>query len=224
MGARRQDKSRTTRAQHKLGWHCKGKFHLTLTNIALFKAALEALNGLDLFGPQGGSNSTIHCLMDESQKCNTVLENMLPRESYSKETDAALLGIISYPAFAVTDEAIIEKTRSTVLSKLLGRCVFIFGSTCGTIPVDYTVCVFSHFSYGCIRFLRDGYKTAREDANRLHYEPWELRMFDGIECEWPLFFTYLVLGACFDGDFAIAQKYMDQLDQIVLRRVCHLSL
>lgn len=64
--------------------------------------------------------------MDECQKCNTVLENMLPRESYSKEADAALLGIISYPAFAVTDEALIEKTRNTVLSKLLGRFV-VFG-------------------------------------------------------------------------------------------------
>ena len=25
------------------------------------------------------------------------------------------------------------------------------------------------------RFLRDGYKTAKEDPTRLHYEPWELR-------------------------------------------------
>ncbi|VDM16523.1 unnamed protein product [Hydatigera taeniaeformis] len=167
---------------------------LNTSSVGLAKAALESLNGLDLFGPQGGANSTIHCLMDECQKCNTVLENMLPRESYSKETDAALLGIISYPGFAVTDEALIEKTRNTVLSKLLG-------------------------SYGCIRFLRDGYKTAREDPSRLHYEPWELRMFDGIECQWPLFFTYLVIGACFDNNFDLAKKYMDQLDQIVLRRV-----
>uniref|UniRef100_A0A5K3EH76 Phosphorylase b kinase regulatory subunit n=1 Tax=Mesocestoides corti TaxID=53468 RepID=A0A5K3EH76_MESCO len=166
---------------------------LNSSSVGLAKAALESLNGLDLFGPQGGVSSTIHCLMDESQKCNTVLENMLPRESYSKETDAALLGIISYPGFAVADEAIIEQTRNTILSKLLG-------------------------SYGCIRFLRDGYKTAREDPSRLHYEPWELRIFDGIECQWPLFFTYLVLGACFDGNFELAKKYMDQLEQIVLRR------
>ncbi|KAM7541396.1 hypothetical protein Aperf_G00000041995 [Anoplocephala perfoliata] len=166
---------------------------LNTSSVGLAKAALESLNGLDLFGPQGGANSTIHCLMDESQKCNTVLENMLPRESYSKETDSALLGIISYPAFAVNDEAIIERTRNTILSKLLG-------------------------SYGCIRFLRDGYKTAREDPNRLYYDPWELRMFDGIECQWPLFFTYLVIGACFDDNFDLAKKYMDQLEQIVLRR------
>ncbi|BHF57834.1 Phosphorylase b kinase regulatory subunit alpha [Sparganum proliferum] len=166
-------------------------------SVRLAKAALESLNGLDLFGPQGGSNSTIHVLLDESQQCNTVLENMLPRESHSKETDAALLGIISYPAFAVNDRHIIEKTRSTVLSKLLG-------------------------SYGCIRFMRDGYRTALEDSRRLHYEPWELRMFEGIECEWPLFFPYLILGACFDGDRPTAQRYLDQLEQVVLRRkMCH---
>uniref|UniRef100_A0A5K3EIZ4 Phosphorylase b kinase regulatory subunit n=1 Tax=Mesocestoides corti TaxID=53468 RepID=A0A5K3EIZ4_MESCO len=146
--------------------------------------------------------------MDESQKCNTVLENMLPRESYSKETDAALLGIISYPGFAVADEAIIEQTRNTILSKLLGRYDLS----------EHFRLTKSYFSYGCIRFLRDGYKTAREDPSRLHYEPWELRIFDGIECQWPLFFTYLVLGACFDGNFELAKKYMDQLEQIVLRR------
>ncbi|KAL7063220.1 hypothetical protein AAHC03_01810 [Spirometra sp. Aus1] len=174
-----------------------GRTELNTSSVGLAKAALESLNGLDLFGPQGGSNSTIHVLLDESQQCNTVLENMLPRESHSKETDAALLGIISYPAFAVNDRHIIEKTRSTVLSKLLG-------------------------SYGCIRFMRDGYRTALEDSRRLHYEPWELRMFEGIECEWPLFFPYLILGACFDGDRSTAQRYLDQLEQVVLRRkMCH---
>ena len=47
------------------------------------------------------------------------------------------------------------------------------------------------------RFLRDGYKTAIEDPTRLHYEPWELRLFENIECEWPLFFCYLVINYCF---------------------------
>ena len=47
------------------------------------------------------------------------------------------------------------------------------------------------------RFLRDGYRTAIEDPTRLHYEPWELRLFENIECEWPLFFCYLVINYCF---------------------------
>jgi len=35
-----------------------------------------------------------------------------------QETDAGLLSIISYPAFAVDDPELIEKTRETLLEKL----------------------------------------------------------------------------------------------------------
>ena len=36
------------------------------------------------------SFSVIHVMPDEIQKCRAVLQSMLPRESMSKETDAAL--------------------------------------------------------------------------------------------------------------------------------------
>ena len=36
---------------------------------------------------------------------------------------------------------------------------------------------------------------------RLHYEPWELRLFENIECEWPLFFCYLIINYCFQVTF-----------------------
>ena len=49
--------------------------------------------------------------------------------------------VIGYPAFAVEKPHIIEKTMEVVMSKL-------------------------HREYGCIRFLRDGYKTPREDSSR----------------------------------------------------------
>ena len=62
---------------------------------------------------------------------------MLPRESNSKEVDSSLLSVISFPAFAVDDPQLIKITRSTIQNKLQGR-------------------------YGCKRFLRDGYKTAKE--------------------------------------------------------------
>lgn len=71
-----------------------------------------------------------------------VLQSMLPRESYSKEVDAGLLSIIGYPAFAVEDANLISVTRATILNKLQGR-------------------------YGCRRFLRDGYKSAREVCETL---------------------------------------------------------
>lgn len=66
-----------------------------------------------------------------------MLQSMLPRESSSKELDSGLLAVISFPAFAVDDPALIHLTRNAIISKLLGK-------------------------YGCKRFLRDGYKTAKE--------------------------------------------------------------
>lgn len=38
------------------------------------KAALEAMNELDLFGARGGPSSIIHVLADEAQKCQAVLQ------------------------------------------------------------------------------------------------------------------------------------------------------
>lgn len=49
----------------------------------------------------------------------------------------ALLSVISYPAFAVEEQSLIQLTRETIIDTLLGR-------------------------YGCRRFLRDGYKTPLE--------------------------------------------------------------
>ncbi|XP_045533875.1 probable phosphorylase b kinase regulatory subunit alpha isoform X5 [Papilio machaon] len=166
---------------------------LNASSIGMAKAALEAMNELDLFGARGGPSSVIHVLADEAQKCQAVLQSMLPRESNSKELDSGLLSIISYPAFAVDDPQLISKTRDTIVNKLQGK-------------------------YGCKRFLRDGHKTPREDPNRLYYEPWELRMFENIECEWPLFFCYLILDYCFQGDKNNVAEYMQKLEKIMIRK------
>ncbi|KAM3967947.1 putative phosphorylase b kinase regulatory subunit alpha [Aphomia sociella] len=166
---------------------------LNASSIGMAKAALEAMNELDLFGARGGPSSVIHVLADEAQKCQAVLQSMLPRESNSKELDSGLLSIISYPAFAVDDPQLIAKTRDTIVTKLQGK-------------------------YGCKRFLRDGHKTPREDPNRLYYEPWELRMFENIECEWPLFYCYLILDYCFQGDKSNISDYIHKLEKIMIRK------
>ncbi|XP_066948048.1 probable phosphorylase b kinase regulatory subunit alpha isoform X12 [Macrobrachium rosenbergii] len=162
---------------------------LNASSIGLAKAALEAMNELDLFGARGGPASVIHVLADEAQKCQAVLQSMLPRESNSKEVDSGLLSVIGFPAFAVDDPLLIRSTKATIVDKLQGK-------------------------YGCKRFLRDGYKTAKEDANRLYYEPWELKVFEKIECEWPLFFCYLVLYYCFQGDEEGVKQYSEKLEEL----------
>ncbi len=110
---------------------------LNASSIGMAKAALEAIDELDLFGARGGPSSVIHVMADEVQKCRAVLQSMLPRESLSKETDAALLTVIGFPAFAVESPDVIKRTCDEVITKLGGR-------------------------YGCKRFLRDGYKNPRE--------------------------------------------------------------
>ncbi|PSN48873.1 putative phosphorylase b kinase regulatory subunit alpha [Blattella germanica] len=165
---------------------------LNASSIGMAKAALEAMNELDLFGARGGPSSIIHVLADEAQKCQAVLQSMLPRESSSKELDSGLLSVISFPAFAVDDPQLIQLTRTAIVSKLQGR-------------------------YGCKRFLRDGHKTPKEDPNRLYYEPWELRMFENIECEWPLFFCYLIMDYCFQGNKNAVVEYTEALEEIMIR-------
>ncbi|KAL5012659.1 hypothetical protein ScPMuIL_011210 [Solemya velum] len=165
---------------------------LNSSSIGMAKAALEAINELDLFGSRGGPASVVHVLPDEAQQCQAILHSMLPKESSSKETDAGLITVISFPAFAVDDVEVIEETREFLIEKLEGN-------------------------YGLIRFLRDGYKTAREDPNRLHYEPWELQAFEKIECQWPMFFAYFMLDGIFNGHKEQTQKYRKKLESVLIK-------
>ncbi|NDJ16118.1 glycoside hydrolase family 15 protein [Myxacorys almedinensis] len=170
-----------------------GNPELNGSSVGMAKAALEALNGLNLYGVHGDLSSVIHVLPDEIARCRVTLDSLLPRESSSKEVDAALLSAIGFPAFAIEDTQLVDRTRNKIINLLQGK-------------------------YGCKRFLRDGHQAVLEDGTRLHYEPWELKQFEHIECEWPLFFTYLALDGIFRGDRAQAQHYLDRLAQITVHR------
>ncbi|WP_071191376.1 glycoside hydrolase family 15 protein [Trichormus sp. NMC-1] len=168
-----------------------GSAELNASSVGMAKAALEAINGLNLFGIHGSQTSVIHVLPDEIARARITLESLLPRESGSKEVDAALLSIISYPAFAVEDVQLRERTFNKIITKLAGK-------------------------YGCKRFLRDGHQTVLEDTQRLHYEPGELKQFEDIECEWPLFFTYLVLDGIFRGEQEQVKQYQQLLESLLV--------
>lgn len=168
-----------------------GKPELNVSSVGMAKAALEAMDGLNLFGIRGGQAAVVHVLPDEIARARITLESLLPRESASKEVDASVLSIISYPAFAIEDEDLVARTQQKIVDKLQGR-------------------------YGCKRFLRDGHQTAIEDTHRLHYEPEELQQFEHIECEWPLFFTYLYLDALFHKDAEAIAFYRQRLETIAV--------
>ncbi|WP_256995608.1 glycoside hydrolase family 15 protein [Halomicronema hongdechloris] len=170
-----------------------GRPELNASSVGMAKAALEAMQGLNLFGVRGGQSAVVHVLPDEIARARITLESLLPRESGSKEVDAALLSILGFPAFAMGDANVIELTRAKIIDKLEGN-------------------------YGCKRFLRDGHQTVIEDTTRLHYEPEELQQFEHIECEWPLFFAYLWLEALFRGETETARVYETRLQALAVER------
>lgn len=48
------------------------------------KAALEAINGCNLFGDKGASWSVVYVDIDAHNRNRSIFETMLPRESSSK--------------------------------------------------------------------------------------------------------------------------------------------
>lgn len=171
----------------------QGRVELNASSLGMAKAALEALSGFNLFGARGGQASVVHVSPDNIAQSDITLKSMLPRESNTKETDAALLSIVGYPGYAVSNRKLAEITRATVVDKLEG-------------------------AYGLKRFLLDGHQTVLEDEHRLHYEEQELKQFEGIESEWPLFFTYLYLDALMRRDTRTALDYRNKLDRVLVTR------
>ncbi|KAM9374208.1 phosphorylase b kinase regulatory subunit beta isoform 2-T2 [Phaethornis superciliosus] len=167
-----------------------GSPELHSSSVGLAKAALEAINGFNLFGNQGCSWSVIFVDFDAHNRNRQTLCSLLPRESRSHNTDAALLPCLSYPAFALDDEVLFSQTLDKIIRKLKGK-------------------------YGFKRFLRDGYRTALEDRTRRYYKPAEIKLFDGIECEFPLFFIFMIIDGVFRGNPEQVKAYQDLLDPLL---------
>ena len=165
-----------------------GQAELNCSSIGMVTAALEAINGLDLFGSRGGPKSVIHVLPDEISRNYTTLQSFLPRESDSKEVDAGVLAIIGFPAFAAGSPQIIESQSSLSFDQLTG---FDLNSQLCPLPPPETreeLKLKLEGPYGFKRFLLDGHQTVVEDVSRLYYQPHELRVFRGIGLSSPLGF------------------------------------
>ena len=68
-----------------------------------------------------------------------------------QNTDVSLLPTVGWPAFALHDETLVNRTKNKIIRKLKGK-------------------------YGFKRFLRDGYRTEVEDRNRKYYKPAEIKV------------------------------------------------
>ena len=133
-----------------------GRTEINASSVGMAKAALQALDGFNLYGPHASKRGQIHVIADAISLARTTLTSLLPRESLSKEVDSALLSIIGFPAFAVGKETLATQTRDAILTKLGGN-------------------------YGCKRFLLDGHQTVLEESSRIYYEQTELGKFENIE-------------------------------------------
>ena len=159
------------------------------SSIGMVKAALEALEGIDLLGPHGDGTYCLTIPQDAIVRLRRALRSLLPRESPSKEADSACLSVIGYPAWAVDDQELVDRTRAKIRQDLGG-------------------------AYGYKRFRRDGHQTVIEDVSRLHYEPEELAEFVHIECEWPLFLAYELLTACCEERWEEARSWRRRLAEL----------
>ena len=101
------------------------------------KAALEAVNGFNLYGELGRGSpcSIVYVDIDAHNRNRSIFETLVPRESSSKSTDAGLIPTISFPAFATHDQGFYRSTKQKVMETLEGH-------------------------YGFKRHLRDSYGTA----------------------------------------------------------------
>uniref|UniRef100_A0A672ZR99 Phosphorylase b kinase regulatory subunit n=1 Tax=Sphaeramia orbicularis TaxID=375764 RepID=A0A672ZR99_9TELE len=117
--------------------HNNGSTELHSRSVQIFQYALNVLNKCTL----RRGDASFHSLFEETVVSLLFLQN----------TDAALLPTISYPAFAVDDDALYSQTLDKIVRKLRGK-------------------------YGFKRFLRDGYRTPNEDKNRRYYKPAEMKV------------------------------------------------
>lgn len=161
------------------------------SSIGLVKAALEAAQGLDLYGPEGDGSALLWVPPDAIVRLRRALEGLLPRESASKEVDSACLTTVAYPAWAIDRADLRQRTLDVIRRQLAG-------------------------SYGYARFRRDGHQTVLEDSSRLHYEPEELACFESIECQWPLFLAFELISACMEERWEEARAFQQRLTALAL--------
>lgn len=160
------------------------------SSIGMAKSALEAINGCNLFGEKGASWSVVYVDIDAHNRNRSIFETMLPRESSSKGIDASLLPTLSFPAFASHEDRLVDLTKSNVVKRLRGK-------------------------KGFKRFNRDGYLSRLEDKTRRYYNKGEIKDFEGTECEWPIFFAFMIIDAVFKNNTEQIEEYQTELRRCI---------
>ena len=103
-----------------------GTCEVHASSIGMAKAALEAVNGFNLYGEfgRGSACSIVYVDIDAHNRNRNIFETLVPRESSSKGTDAGLIPTISFPAFATHDQSFYKSTKQKVIETLEGHYGF----------------------------------------------------------------------------------------------------
>ncbi|KAI3381093.1 hypothetical protein SNEBB_002934 [Seison nebaliae] len=116
-------------------WLEGGEGELHASCVAAAKAALETIDGFDLYGrnasataassssltDERSATSNIYVDIDAQNRNRSTLETLLPRETSSIETDASLLFVLRYPMYAVqTNMNLIDTTIKKAEDRLKG--------------------------------------------------------------------------------------------------------
>ena len=163
-----------------------GTPEVSASSIGMAKAALEAVNGFNVFGERGSNYSVIYVDIDAHNRNRSIFETLLPRESNTKLTDAALLSTISFPFFATQNQDLYSRTKETVIEHLEGE-------------------------YGFKRFVGDGFGTQLEDHQRRYYHKGETLEFEKVENEWPIFYINMIIDGVFKNLPDQVKKYKELL-------------
>lgn len=156
------------------------------SSIGMAKSALEAINGCNLFGEKGASWSVVYVDIDAHNRNRSIFETMLPRESSSKGVDASLLPTLSFPAFASHEERLVDQTKANIVNRLRGK-------------------------KGFKRYNRDGHLCRLEETSRRYYHKSEILHFEGAECEWPMFYTFMIIDGVFKNLTDQIEEYQMEL-------------
>ena len=151
------------------------------SSIGMAKAALEALDGIDLYGEHGDGSTQVLIPMAPSCVCDGPPGPAAKGIRQQGSRQRLPLGD-RLSGLAVEDPGLIERTSARIRRELGG-------------------------AYGYKRFRRDGHQTVVEDISRLHYERDELAKFEGIESEWPLFLAYELMTACCEQRWDDARQW-----------------
>ena len=160
------------------------------SSIGMAKAALESINGFNLFGESGASWSVIYVDIDAHNRNRSIFETILPRESGSKECDAALLSSITFPAFATHDEALYKKTKANIVNTLQGN-------------------------WGFKRFSRDGFGCVLEPKDKKYMIEGMTQKFENVESEWPIFYAFMIIDGVFKNQDAQVEMYQAKLKRMI---------